>query len=104
MKIIGVHCPYCGGAVKFDVDAGKKSCFCVHCGQQIILDDEVIRTEHVERKIDEARIHEADINERIRLKELELQLLNQKKEERKSKVKLSIKLLYKKQSNYQLSL
>lgn len=93
MKIIGVHCPYCGGAVKFDIDAGQKSCFCVHCGQQIILDDEVIRTEHIERHIDEARIHEADINERIKLKELELKLLKQRREERKSKVILILRLI-----------
>ena len=94
MKIIGVHCPYCGGAVKFDVDAGQKSCFCVHCGQQIILDDEVMRTEHVERHIDEARIHEADVNERIRLKELELQVIEQKGKERSKKTKLIISLVY----------
>ena len=61
MNIKAFYCPHCGGNIKFDIDSGKKSCFCIHCGQQIILDDEVVRTEHTERYIDYARIEEAKI-------------------------------------------
>ena len=70
MKILGLHCPYCGGTIKFDIDTGKKHCFCVHCGQQVILDDEVIRSEHVEIRRDEARIREADVKATIELERL----------------------------------
>lgn len=93
MKVVGIHCPYCGGNIKFDLDVGKKSCFCVHCGQQIILDDEVIRTEHVEIKRDEARIHEADIKERIRLKELELEAEERKRASRLFKFKVIVTII-----------
>lgn len=72
MKIVGLHCPYCGGTVKFDLDTGIKHCFCIHCGQQMILDDEVIRTEHIERKIDEAKIREVDAKARVELEQLRL--------------------------------
>ena len=93
MKVVGIHCPYCGGNIKFDLDVGKKSCFCVHCGQQIILDDEVIRTEHVEIKRDEARIHEADIKERIRLKELEIEAEERKKASKLFKFKVIVTII-----------
>lgn len=73
MKILGIYCPYCGGNIKFDIESGKKSCFCVHCGQQIILDDEVIRSEHIEIKRDEARIKEAEIKREIKMRELDIQ-------------------------------
>ena len=72
MKVIGVHCPYCGGNIKFDLDSGRKHCFCVHCGQQILLDDEVIRTEYREVKVDEARIKEADVQAQIELEKLKV--------------------------------
>ncbi len=65
MKLQALHCPYCGGTVKIDLEANNKSCFCIHCGQQIIIDDEVIKTEHTEIKRDEARIKEADVNAQI---------------------------------------
>ena len=58
MKIHAFHCPYCGGNIKFDLDSGRKFCFCTHCGQQVILDDEVIRTEHTEKIIDYAQIEQ----------------------------------------------
>ncbi len=92
MKILGIHCPYCGGNIKFDIDSGKRHCFCVHCGQQIILDDEVIRTEHVEIKRDETKIHEADVNERIRLKELEMEENRRISSEKSKKTKLIVVL------------
>lgn len=90
MKVIGIHCPYCGGNIKFDIDIGNKQCFCIHCGQQIILDDEVIRTEHTERTVDEARIHEANVNERIRLKELAFKEKELDSERKQSKMHLIV--------------
>ena len=71
MKIIGVYCPYCGENTLFDKDSGKKQCFCVHCGKQIVLDDEVIRSEPGGRIINEANPQDVDIKDQIRLKELE---------------------------------
>ena len=42
--------------------------FCSYCGQRLFFDDEVKRSEHVYRKIDEARLREAE----ARIKEAEL--------------------------------
>ena len=90
MKVIGVHCPYCGGNIKFDLDSGKKHCFCIHCGQQIILDDEVIRTEHREVKVDEARIKEADVQAQIELEKLKVYERDLERWERKRGFRLKL--------------
>lgn len=71
MRIIGVYCPYCGGNSLFDKDSGKKHCFCVHCGKQIVLDDEVIHSSYAERIMNESQPRDIDIKDQIRLKELE---------------------------------
>ena len=78
MQIKTFECPACGGMIKIDVDSGKKSGFCGSCGHQLFYDDQISKTEHKEVIIDEARIHEANIQERIRLKELELQIEEKK--------------------------
>ena len=71
MRIVGVYCPYCGGNTLFDKDSGKKHCFCVHCGKQIVLDDEVIHSSYAERIMNESQPRDIDIKDQIRLKELE---------------------------------
>ena len=90
MKILALHCPYCGGTIKFDLDKGKKFCFCVHCGQQVILDDEVIRTEHTERKIDEARIKEADVKAQIELEKFRIYEKELEAYDRRKKIRLKL--------------
>ncbi|MBE6734845.1 MAG: hypothetical protein E7563_05850 [Ruminococcaceae bacterium] len=70
------NCPNCGAAFDLNID-NIDFAFCPYCGTKFILDD--YRSSH--RVIDEARIREAETNERIRLKELEI-------EERKQKMKL----------------
>ena len=64
MKIIGVYCPYCGKITKFDINSGKKQSFCLHCGQRIILDEEVLYTK--------SGMNQANAEESVRLKELEI--------------------------------
>ena len=72
MQVKAFYCPHCGGTIKFDLESGRQSCFCLHCGQQVILDDEVVRSEHTEIKRDEARIKEADVKAQIELEELRI--------------------------------
>ena len=58
MNLKALYCPNCGGTVKYDIDSGKKRFFCIHCGSQILIDDDIIRTEHKEVIVDEAKIQE----------------------------------------------
>ena len=90
MKIQPIECPNCHATLK--IDAGRKTpngvCYCQYCGSAISIDDEVKRSEHTYRKIDEARILEAE-NERIRInhqRESEKMRLDYEREERKKKM------------------
>jgi len=68
MKLTAVVCPSCGA--KIQVKAGIPFCFCTYCGTQIHLDDG--STTHTHRKVDEARIREAELNAMLELKKMEL--------------------------------
>lgn len=81
------YCPKCGASLKFEED-NRDYGFCQYCGTKIMLDD--YRSTH--RVVDEARIREAEINEKIRLKELEMEEKKLQKSEKNKifKVKASI--------------
>ena len=81
VKIISLKCPECGADIS--LEEGHKQCFCQYCGAKIMIDDG--STTHTYRKVDEARIKEAEVDKLIRLKELEIK---QKEAERKGKIKI----------------
>lgn len=63
MKLYSLKCPSCGASISFDPKKPIK--FCSYCGDQIIFDDGVKRSEHKSYKYsehvvrDEAKILEA---------------------------------------------
>lgn len=69
IKMVSVVCPECRANLEIAPD--RKMCYCQYCGTKVMIDDG--STTHTYRKIDEARIKEAEIKEVIRLKELELE-------------------------------
>ena len=90
MEMISLKCPECGANI--NIEADHKHCFCPYCGVQIIIDDGV--TAYTYRKVDEAKIKEAEVDKIIRLKELELKEKQITKEEhiRDLKIKCTIVL------------
>ncbi len=78
MKLQSMYCPYCGGNIKVDFEDVQKSCFCIHCGQQIIIDDEVTKTEHKEILVDQAKIQK----ELVSLEKKKIEFEEKKREER----------------------
>lgn len=82
MKLIQLKCTNCNGYMELNVTDGQKMVFCPYCGQKYIMDEEKlyigVNVNKTERKIDEARIKEAEVREKIRLKELELKLTAQR--------------------------
>ena len=70
MRLIAVKCPQCGAEI--EITEERQFCFCRYCGTKIIIDDEIQRSEHKHIIIDEARIREVELNERIKTKEFEL--------------------------------
>lgn len=82
VKMIALKCQECGA--KLQIEDGHKECFCQYCGHKILLDDGSVETTYTYRKVDEARIKEAEVDKLIRLKELEIK---QKELDRKAKSK-----------------
>lgn len=66
MELIALKCPNCDALVHIEPD--RKTCFCTHCGSQIYISDPNSKTITY---IDAAKIKEAEVNERIRYKELD---------------------------------
>mgnify|MGYP004626849565 CR=1 FL=1 len=81
-KIITIKCPECGGVL--EVHEGSPFYFCNYCGTKVFVDDGN-KTETY-RKVDEARIKEAETARTVRLREIEL-------EERKLKLTEKIKMM-----------
>lgn len=70
MKSFTIKCPECGGNVV--LEEGHDTCFCTYCGAQIAL--EYPNSKHVTvKKVDEARIVEAEAKRDVKLRELEMQ-------------------------------
>ena len=90
MKLVSIKCPEC--SANLDVEEGRKHIYCSYCGAEIMLENE---NEKVYRKIDDARLKEAEVREKVRLKELELEEYKIKSEEvqKKKRIKIAIGLL-----------
>lgn len=81
IKMITLKCPACGA--NLSIEENLKQCFCRYCGAKILIDDG--STMHTYRKIDEARIREAEAREVIRLRELEAEEKKRMAEEKREK-------------------
>lgn len=90
IKMVSLKCPEC--KANLSIEANRKQCFCQYCGTQIMIDDG--STSHTYRKVDEARLREAEVNEHIRMRELELEEKKyaDKQKTKFFKIKLSIVL------------
>ena len=64
-------------SITLQIEEGRTKAFCSYCGAQILVSNE---NEHIYRHIDEARITEAEARKAIRLKELELEEAQLKKQ------------------------
>ena len=91
MKLISLKCPECSSNLQ--IEEGRDKCFCQYCGHKIFLDDGSVETTYIYRKVDEARIKEAEVDKLIRLKELEIKQkeLDRKAEQRKENKVIAIK-------------
>ena len=86
IKMVSVVCPEC--RANLEIDRNRKMCYCQYCGTKILIDDG--STTHTYRKVDEARIKEAEIREVIRLKELEIEEKRREASERTKRFKVFV--------------
>lgn len=80
MKLISLKCPECDA--NLSIEEERTQCFCQYCGTKILLDDG--GKTYTYRKIDEARLKEAE----VRLRELEIEEKEKRANRKKSKAKI----------------
>lgn len=68
MKLISLKCPECSSNLQ--IEEGYDKCFCQYCGAEISLND--YYSSHIYRKVDEARIKEAEYKKEVRVKQAEI--------------------------------
>lgn len=59
MGLTVARCPACGASL--DLETDRDYFFCPHCGSKVIQQDEKIVIEHVIRKVDEAKVKQAEV-------------------------------------------
>ena len=87
MKVLTLTCPQCGG------NLAESSKFCPCCGTPVMVDDSSAKQKITYQQVDDARIREADVHEKIRLKELEIEYLKMQTETQQKKTAQSAKVL-----------
>jgi len=88
IKFTSVKCPDCGA--NLPIEEGREKMFCSYCGAQIIATNE---NEHIYRHIDEAKIKEAEMNQAVELKKLEIIERKRAAAEKTKKVKIIISVV-----------
>ena len=91
IEMISLSCPNCGANLQ--VASDRESFFCEYCGQKILVSDSN-HQKYTYRKIDDARIREAEAKEFIRLKEIELEHAKLKAEKDEDKRTIKMVLLF----------
>lgn len=90
MKLVSLKCPEC--KADLSVEPGRKQCFCQYCGTKIIIDNE----EQIQtfKTVDEARIREAELQNELRLKQLEIEKMKLEQEQKKQMLNRSLKIKF----------
>ena len=72
MKVVAMKCPSCGGS--FDVEEGRKDCYCQFCGEHIFLDDEVKKSEKTFAFRNDTKIRKMELEAEAELLRLKQQI------------------------------
>lgn len=87
MKVLTLTCPQCGG------NLAENSKFCPCCGTPVMVDDSSAKQKITWQQVDDARLREADVHEKVRLKELEIEYLKMQTETRQKQTAQRAKVL-----------
>lgn len=87
VNFTSVKCPECGA--NLPIEEGRTQVFCSYCGTKVLVTNE---NERIYRHIDEASVKRAEVEQIVRLKELELQerVLEQERIDESKRVKRTI--------------
>ena len=88
VTIISIKCPECGASL--NIENNRTRAFCSYCGAKIIINNE---NEYTYRHIDEAGIKQAETEQIIRLKQMELAEKERISSEKTKRLKIVISLI-----------
>ena len=92
MKLVSLYCPSCRASLKIDASTKKNYCYCMHCGQQIYIDDEVKRTEHRQIIEDVAKIKEVDYKEKLEYERYQVYKANLERHHKQKRITIFVLL------------
>jgi len=81
MKLISYKCPNCNSLLQIDIS--KRTFFCTYCGSQLNIDLGDNSFTYIE--IDEAKIRQAEANEKIEISKMEYKLKEMEIKNKKDK-------------------
>lgn len=87
ISIVSVKCPECKASLP--IEEGRTQIFCSYCGAKIVITNE---NEFIYRHIDEAEVTQAETEQLVRLKELELEEKRIEEDRRIRTIKIKISL------------
>lgn len=67
IKVNSIKCPECNAALP--IEEGRTQVFCSYCGAKVVITNE---NEYIFRNIDEAQIRQAEADQTVQLKKLEI--------------------------------
>ena len=87
IKFISIKCPECGATL--DIEEGRRQIFCSYCGTRVMVQND---NEYIYHHIDEAQIKQAEVNQEVQLRRMEIieRKLAAAEKSRKAKVILTI--------------
>ena len=88
IKFISVKCPECGASI--DVEEGRQQIFCSYCGAKVMVQND---NEYIYHHIDEAQIKQAEVNQEVQLRKMEIIERKHAAAERTKKVKIILSVI-----------
>lgn len=67
IKMVSLKCPKCGADLS--IEENRKECFCQYCGAKVIMTNE---NEYIYRHIDEAQVKQAETDQVVKMRKLDL--------------------------------
>jgi len=88
VKLIALKCPGCGAVL--NIEEGREQAFCTYCGAKILMNNE---NEYIYRHIDEAQIKQAETDQIVRMKQMEIAEEERVEAKKMMKTKIIISLV-----------
>lgn len=88
LRFVSIKCPECRASL--DVEEGRKQIYCSYCGTHVLIEND---NEYVYRYIDEAKIKQAEVDQVVQIKKLEIMERKRVEAAKFKRVKIVVSIL-----------